>query len=104
MKVESQLFMTDAREVHVTGSFGVAICTEEYPHDSEELLRLADEALYRAKEQRNQSELASPVVVSEAASSKTIGRDWLSRAPWNEVRLDNNIKGGRYRAPLISLP
>jgi two-component system, cell cycle response regulator len=102
--LESQPFITEAGEVHVTGSFGVAICTEENPYDSEELLRSADDALYRAKEQRNRSELASPAVISPATSSESVGRSWQSRAPWNEVRRDNGVKGGRYRAPLISLP
>jgi two-component system, cell cycle response regulator len=104
--LESQPFETAAGEVRVTGSFGVAICSEENPHDSEELLRLADDALYRAKEQRNRSELANPVRIaagSPITTSESIGRGWPSRAPWNEVRRDNGrSKANRHRVPLIS--
>jgi diguanylate cyclase (GGDEF)-like protein len=106
--LESQPFSIDAGEVRVTGSFGVAICSEENSHDAEELLRLADDALYRAKEQRNRSELANPVLIaagSSISSSESIGRGWPSRAAWNEVRRDDGRgKASRHRVPLISLP
>jgi diguanylate cyclase (GGDEF)-like protein len=57
--LESRPFITEAGEVHVTGSFGVAVSTKEDPLDAQGLLRLADDALYRAKRYgRNRSEMA----------------------------------------------
>ncbi len=104
--LESQPFLTDAGEVRVTGSFGVAICSEEDAHDAEELLRLADDALYRAKEQRNRTELGNSIPVaarSPITSSGSIGRGWASRAAWNEVRRDEgHSRATRHRVPLIS--
>lgn len=59
--LESEPFVTDAGEIHVTGSFGVAISNKEDRLDAQGLLRLADDALYRAKDHgRNRSELATP--------------------------------------------
>jgi two-component system cell cycle response regulator len=53
-------FITDSGEVRVTGSFGVAVSSTAKPLESQALLRLADEALYRAKDRgRNRSELAA---------------------------------------------
>jgi diguanylate cyclase (GGDEF)-like protein len=47
-------FVTDAGEVHVTASFGVAEYKDS-TQDMDELYRLADEALYKAKNSgRNQ--------------------------------------------------
>ena len=57
--LESQPFTTDAGPVHVTASFGVAVSSKESPLDSQGLLHLADDALYRAKKYgRNRTELA----------------------------------------------
>jgi diguanylate cyclase (GGDEF)-like protein len=57
--LESQPFVIDSREIHVTASFGVAVSSKENPVDSQGLLRLADDALYRAKKYgRNRSEIA----------------------------------------------
>jgi diguanylate cyclase (GGDEF)-like protein len=58
--VESKPVHTEAGEIAITASFGVAASTESDPHDAQDLLRLADDALYRAKQHgRNRCELAS---------------------------------------------
>jgi len=63
--IQSRPVMTDAGPVNVTASCGVAVSTCEKPVDTHALLLLADEALYRAKEQgRNRSEFAVPGEVS----------------------------------------
>lgn len=59
--IESNPIHTDAGEIAITASFGVAISPEAGPLETPELLRQADDALYRAKQRgRNRSELASP--------------------------------------------
>jgi two-component system cell cycle response regulator len=67
---ESKPVVTQDLDVRITASLGVAVSTAASPLLPELLLRLADEALYRAKERgRNCSELApSP----EAANSSPI--------------------------------
>jgi len=58
--IQSTLVTTQAGEVRVTASCGVAASTESNRLDTHTLLRLADEALYRAKQRgRNRSELAA---------------------------------------------
>jgi two-component system cell cycle response regulator len=66
--LECRPFPTEAGDVQVTASFGVAVSSEETPMDSQGLLRLADDALYRAKKYgRNRTELAdSPTVGAPA--------------------------------------
>ena len=60
--LESRPFATAAGEVQVTASFGVAISSKENPLDSQGLLHLADDALYRAKKYgRNRTELADAI-------------------------------------------
>jgi two-component system cell cycle response regulator len=60
--LESRPFITAAGEVQVTASFGVAISSKENPLDSQGLLHLADDALYRAKKYgRNRTELADAI-------------------------------------------
>jgi two-component system, cell cycle response regulator len=60
--LESRPFTTTAGEVQVTASFGVAISSKENPLDSQGLLHLADDALYRAKKYgRNRTELADAI-------------------------------------------
>jgi two-component system, cell cycle response regulator len=62
--LESKPFVTDAGEMQVTASFGVAVSIKESPLDSQGLLRLADDALYRAKKYgRNRAELADETTV-----------------------------------------
>lgn len=58
--IASNPVSTDAGEISVTVSLGAASSCEAYPHDTENLLLLADEALYRAKENgRNRAELSA---------------------------------------------
>jgi two-component system, cell cycle response regulator len=58
--IESKPIHTEAGEIAITASFGVAASTDADPHEAEELLRLADDALYRAKQRgRNRCELAN---------------------------------------------
>lgn len=62
---------TEAGEISITASLGLAVSTETVPLDSQEMLHLADGALYRAKERgRNRSELGalaeSPALISAA--------------------------------------
>ncbi len=67
--VESKPVVTQAGEVRVTASLGVAVSTDARSTDPQILLRLADKALYRAKELgRNRSELAASL---EPVSSTT---------------------------------
>lgn len=58
--IESQPVSTQTGEVRVTVSLGVAVSSDAPSLDPQELLGLADDALYRAKEHgRNRSELAT---------------------------------------------
>jgi two-component system, cell cycle response regulator len=70
--IESRPFATDSGEVHITASFGVAASTSARSMDSKTLLKLADEALYRAKlKGRNRSEGANtlePVLSGQATA------------------------------------
>jgi diguanylate cyclase (GGDEF)-like protein len=71
-EIARQPVALDRGEIAITASFGVAVCTKEEPHDLPTLLRLADEALYRAKKNgRNRVELAeSEVSISEVSISE----------------------------------
>jgi two-component system, cell cycle response regulator len=63
---------TDSGEVRVTASFGVAVSGSAKPLESQALLRLADEALYRAKDHgRNRSELATESELGEPQAAAT---------------------------------
>lgn len=65
--VESQPVRMPSGEVNVTVSLGVAVSADPKRTDARDLLRLADEALYRAKNGgRNRSELATPSAQSES--------------------------------------
>jgi two-component system cell cycle response regulator len=58
--VASKPVLTQAGEVSVTVSLGVAVSTNTHNADPQMLLRLADQALYRAKDNgRNRCELAA---------------------------------------------
>jgi len=69
--LESKPVVTHAGEVRITASLGAAISTDARGGDPQTLLRLADKALYRAKELgRNRTELAgSPESTSSAPST-----------------------------------
>jgi two-component system, cell cycle response regulator len=79
--METPPISTPGGEIQITASLGVAVSTVQAPLDSQTLVRLADEALYRAKEQgRNRVELALLPVpdscppVAENASIKSGSR------------------------------
>ena len=59
--IEAKPMMTNSIPIAVTASFGVTASVDKTPLDAQEILQLADAALYRAKERgRNRTELASP--------------------------------------------
>jgi two-component system, cell cycle response regulator len=65
--VESQPVRMPAGDLTVTVSLGVAVSADPKQTDARDVLRLADEALYRAKNGgRNRSELATPSAQSES--------------------------------------
>ncbi len=65
--LESKPIVTQAGEVRITASLGAAMSTDARGADPQTLLRLADKALYRAKDQgRNRAELAG---AEESSSS-----------------------------------
>jgi two-component system, cell cycle response regulator len=67
--IQATPILMDADAVTITASCGVAVSGPSQPFDPESLLRLADEALYRAKDLgRNRSETA-PVPQSVTVSS-----------------------------------
>jgi diguanylate cyclase (GGDEF)-like protein len=67
--IQATPILTDADAVTITASCGVVVSSPSQPFDPETLLRLADEALYRAKDLgRNRSETA-PVPPSVTAVS-----------------------------------
>lgn len=71
--IESQPIPTQVGEVRLTASFGVAVGDSRNPLDMETLLRAADAALYRAKDQgRNRSEVAPPFGAVTARSSVAV--------------------------------
>jgi diguanylate cyclase (GGDEF)-like protein len=59
--VEERPVQTDAGEIHMTISLGVAVADPVVPVDAQALLQVADDALYRAKDRgRNRCELGLP--------------------------------------------
>jgi two-component system cell cycle response regulator len=61
LAIEAKPMMTNSIPIAVTASFGVTASVDKTPLDAQEILQLADAALYRAKERgRNRMELASP--------------------------------------------
>jgi two-component system cell cycle response regulator len=79
--VESKPVVTQAGEVSVTVSLGAAVSTGTRNADPQMLLRLADQALYRAKDNgRNRCELAD-VPGSTALATATAGGIPLKPGP-----------------------
>ncbi len=59
-KIQSAAFNTDGGPVRVTASCGVAMSKGTKPPETQELLHLADQALYRAKKEgRNCTKVAT---------------------------------------------
>jgi two-component system cell cycle response regulator len=75
LAIEEKPIATDAGEISVTVSLGLAVSSESAYLDSKMMLGTADEALYRAKaEGRNRSEmgiLEAAAAVGEVAPAKT---------------------------------
>jgi diguanylate cyclase (GGDEF)-like protein len=70
--IESEPISTSSGEVRVTASLGVAVSSRDKPLESDALLRSADEALYRAKDQgRNQSKLATELEFVRPAGAES---------------------------------
>lgn len=70
--IESTPFVTDAGQIPITASIGVAASTDPGLVDAQALLRLADEALYRAKERgRNRIEVRNAAEPGTSASQVT---------------------------------
>jgi two-component system, cell cycle response regulator len=70
--IESVPISTSSGEVRVTASLGVAVSSRDKPLESDALLRSADEALYRAKDQgRNQSKLATELEFVRPAGAES---------------------------------
>src|SRR6202050_1527887 len=79
--VESKPVVTQAGEVSVTVSLGAAVSSSTRSADPQMLLRLADQALYRAKDNgRNRCELAA-VPGSTALATATAGEIPLKPGP-----------------------
>jgi len=66
--IAAKPILTPAGEIRVTASFGVAASSDASSIESQHLLQMADDALYRAKQNgRNRSELAVASPLPEAA-------------------------------------
>jgi diguanylate cyclase (GGDEF)-like protein len=73
---------TDSGDVSITASLGIAVSNQAAPLDSQQMLQLADDALYRAKARgRNRSEVevvpeptASEVPAAETVPVKSVSR------------------------------
>lgn len=70
--IEGKPVVTDASELSVTASLGVAVSNEDRRTDPDILLQAADEALYRAKRSgRNRCELALSQDLADSTSQST---------------------------------
>jgi diguanylate cyclase (GGDEF)-like protein len=72
--IEAPAIPTASGPVHITASCGVAISDSEHALKPDDLLRIADEALYRAKDRgRNCSEMGTSAPVAEGMTAKSAG-------------------------------
>ena len=80
LAIEAKPVATEAGEISITVSLGLAVSSDIAPLEPEVMLRTADDALYRAKEGgRNRSEMgicevAPSAVIAEVAPIKTAKR------------------------------
>jgi hypothetical protein len=86
--IEAKPMMTNSIPIAVTASFGVTASVAKSRLDAQEILRLADAALYRVKERgRNRAVLARPEdwVVTATDLPDTVGQNTTTRsgAPWS---------------------
>jgi two-component system cell cycle response regulator len=80
--IEAKPMMANSIPIAVTASFGVTSSIDKSPLDAQEILRLADAALYRAKERgRNRVELAraDDLVVRVSDCSDTMEQKTVPR-------------------------
>jgi diguanylate cyclase (GGDEF)-like protein len=78
--LESKPVVTQAGEVRITASLGAAMSTDARGADPQTILRLADKALYRAKDQgRNRAELAGSQESDAAALANAVPLDPAKR-------------------------
>jgi diguanylate cyclase (GGDEF)-like protein len=79
--IEAKPIHTDSGEIAITASFGVAMSPESSPLETSELLRQADDALYRAKQRgRNRCELAASgeLTLAPLGDSKSVSEQSVS--------------------------
>jgi len=70
--IESPLIAIPGGEIQMTASLGVAVNNAQVPVDHQVLLRMVDEALYRAKNAgRNRSEFAAPELAEVGTAAVT---------------------------------
>jgi diguanylate cyclase (GGDEF)-like protein/PAS domain S-box-containing protein len=68
-------FILDRREIFVTVSIGVAVGAADHPKTPEELLRDADTAMYRAKEEPTSYRVFDPVMYEQTLARMELERE-----------------------------
>jgi two-component system, cell cycle response regulator len=77
--IEAKSISTEAGQISLTASLGVAVSSEAAPFESQALLQIADDALYRAKDHgRNRSELAAPVDLASKTPHDSVSAPFKS--------------------------
>jgi two-component system, cell cycle response regulator len=72
--IEAKPVSSDAGDIPITASLGIAVSSDATPFEPQALLQLADDALYRAKELgRNRAELARTADVVSKSSHTSAG-------------------------------